>query len=149
LEFIDRHMKEISMTKAIPSVQKYMTMSPHAVGEDQPLSVAHQMMSKHKIRHLPVLRGGQLVGMLSERDLALIETLRDVDPAHVLVSDAMSTVVYATSPDAPLDEVVDEMAERKLGSAVVVQNHKVVGILTTVDVCIALSALLKGRLAKA
>ncbi len=45
------------MSKAIPSVQKYMTTSPHTIGEDQPMAVAHQMMREYKIRHLPVLRG--------------------------------------------------------------------------------------------
>ncbi|MFM2420592.1 MAG: hypothetical protein RL385_5315, partial [Pseudomonadota bacterium] len=50
------------------------------------------------------------------------------------------------SPDAPIDEVVGEMAAKKFGSAVVQQNHKVVGIFTTVDVCKAFAELLHGRL---
>lgn len=136
------------MSKPIPTIQKYMTTAPHAVGDEQTLKVAHELLRKNQIRHLPVLRGGHLVGMLSERDLALIETLKDVDPTKVLVSDAMSTNVYTVSPDAPLDAVVDQMAERKLGSVVVMQNERVVGIFTTVDVCMALSELLRGRLSK-
>lgn len=136
------------MSKPIPTIQKYMSTSPHAVGDEQSLRVAHDMLKKHGIRHLPVLRGGHLVGMLSERDLALIETLKDVDPTKVLVSDAMSTNVFTVSPEASLDEVVDQMAERKLGSVVVMQNEHVVGIFTTVDACMALSELLRGRLAK-
>jgi acetoin utilization protein AcuB len=136
------------MTKAIPTVQKYMTTSPHTVGTDQTLSHAHAVLREHRIRHLPVLRGGELVGMLTERDLALIESLKDVAPNTVTVEDAMSTGIYRVSPDSPLDEVVEEMAAKKYGSAVVVQNGKVVGIFTTVDVCVALSELLKGRLAR-
>jgi acetoin utilization protein AcuB len=93
-----------------------------------------------------VLRGGKLVGMITERDLALVETLKDVDPAVITVDDAMSPGVYTVSPDAPIDEVVEEMASKKYGSAVVVQNNKVVGIFTTVDVCSAFSALLHSRL---
>jgi acetoin utilization protein AcuB len=134
------------MTKAIPTVQKYMTTSPHTVGTDQTLAHAHSVLREHRIRHLPVLRGGELVGMLTERDLALIESLRDVAPHTITVEDAMSTSIYRVSPDSPLDEVVSEMAAKKYGSAVVVQNGKVVGILTTVDVCRALSELLRGRL---
>lgn len=106
------------------------------------------MMRDHQFRHLPVLNGGVLVGMLTDRDLHLIETLRDVDPQRVIVEEAMSSNPYAVAPDAPLDEVVAEMAERKYGSAVVMQNNKVVGVLTTVDVCRALAELLRGRLAK-
>lgn len=136
------------MTKPIPMIQKHMTTSPHSIGRDQPLSRAHAMMKRHEIRHLPVLEGGQLVGLLSDRDLSLIETLRDVDPEQVLVEDAMSTSVYAVSPEAPLDEVVATMAERKYGCAVVMQNGKTVGVFTTVDVCRSFGELLRTRLAK-
>ena len=136
------------MSKPIPTIQKYMTTSPHSIGVEQPLSKAHAMLREHGIRHLPVLHGGTLLGMLTERDLALVETLNGVDPTQVKVEDAMSTIVYAVGPDAPLDEVVATMGERKYGSAVVMQNGKVVGIFTTVDVCRALAELLKTRLAK-
>lgn len=134
------------MAKAIPTIQKYMTTAPHSIGTEQTLAHAHEVLRQHHIRHLPVLEGGQLVGMLTQRDLALVETLKDVDPRNVKVEDAMSTEVYTVSPEAPLDEVVGEMAEKKYGSAVVVSNHKVVGIFTTVDVCSALADLLHSRL---
>jgi acetoin utilization protein AcuB len=94
-----------------------------------------------------VLRGGDLVGMVSERDLALIEQFHDIDPRCTKVEEAMTPSVYKVAPEAPLDQVVAEMATKKYGSAVVVQNRKVVGILTTVDVCTALAQLLQGRLA--
>jgi len=136
------------MTKPIPTIQKYMTATPHSIGPDQPLALAHKMMREHHFRHLPVLNGGALVGMITDRDLHLIETLRDVDPEKVTVEEAMSSSPYAVSPDALLDEVVAEMAEHKYGSAVVMQNQKVVGVFTTVDVCRALAELLRGRLAK-
>jgi len=135
------------MSKAIPSVQKYMTTSPHTIGEDQPMSLAHRMMREHKIRHLPVLRGAKIVGMVSDRDLNMVETLKDVDPGKVLVSEAMTQDPYLVSPDAALDEVVSTMAQSKYGSAVVMQHEKVVGIFTTVDVCRAFSDLLHTRLA--
>lgn len=136
------------MTKAIPSIQKFMTTSPHSVGPDQPLSLAHRMMHDHHIRHLPVLAGGRLVGMLTERDVALITAMKDVDETKTTVEEAMSTAVYSVSPDASLDEVAATMAEHKYGSAVVLSNAKVVGVFTTVDACRALSELLRGRLAK-
>lgn len=134
------------MTKAIPTVQKYMTTIPYSIGLEQKLSFAHILMREHHIRHLPVLEGGKLVGLLSDRDLHLIETLRGVDPEKVTVEEAMTQMPYTVSPDAPLDEVCSEMAERKYGCVVVAQNSKVVGVLTTVDVCRALADLLHGRL---
>lgn len=136
------------MSKPIPPVQKYMTTAPHSVGVDQTVAQAHTMMREFKIRHLPVLKGGRLVGLVTERDIALIESLKDVDPKELTVEEAMSTEVYAVTPDAPLDEVAKDMASKKYGSAVVLQNEKVVGILTTVDMCTALFELLHGRLAK-
>src|SRR5258708_9772422 len=136
------------MTKPIPALQRFMTTTPHAIGSDQTLALAHKMMREHQIRHLPVLRGGKLVGVLSQRDLALIETLKDVDPTKVTVDDAMSTAVFSADPSAPLDEVVSSMAEHTYGCCVAMQNSKVVGIFTTVDACRALAELLHGRLAK-
>ena len=136
------------MTKAIPTVQRYMTTSPVSIGLKQSLAHAHHVMREHRIRHLPVLDGGVLVGLVSQRDLHLIETLKDVDAHTVSVEEAMTSEVYAVAPDAPLDEVAEAMATRKLGSAVVMQNSHVVGIFTNVDVCRALSELLRGRLAK-
>jgi acetoin utilization protein AcuB len=136
------------MSKPIPPIQKFMTTSPHSIGVEQTLATAHEMMRAHGIRHLPVLSAGKLVGMVTERDLRLVESLKDVDPKAVKVDDAMSTTVYSVAPDAPLDEVVSTMGAKKYGSAVVMQNGKVVGIFTTVDLCRAFAELLHSRLAK-
>src|SRR5690242_14013462 len=134
--------ESLGMSKPIPTLQKFMTTSPHSIGKEQTLERAHEVMRAHHIRHLPVLEGGKLVGMVTERDLHLVETLRDVDPSKVTVEDAMSTHVYAVEPDAGLDAVAETLAEHKYGSAVVIQNGKVVGIFTTNDACRALAELL-------
>ncbi|AUX27851.1 XRE family transcriptional regulator [Sorangium cellulosum] len=133
------------MTKAIPTVKRYMTASPHTIGLAQNLAHAHKVMREHRIRHLPVLDGGALVGVISERDLHLVETLRDVDPEKVAVEEAMTPVVYTISPDARLDEVSREMAEHKYGSAIVIERGKVVGVFTTTDGMRALAELLEAR----
>lgn len=137
-----------NMSKPIPPVHKYMTVCPHTIGRSQPMTQAHKMMRSHKIRHLPVLEGGRLVGIVSDGDLHLIETLKDVDPEKVLVEDAMTQEPYFVEPETPLDQVVGTMAEHKYGCAIVMQNSKVVGIFTTVDACRAFAEMLHGRLAK-
>lgn len=134
------------MAKAIPHIDRYMTTGPYSIGHDQKLSQAHRLMREHAIRHLPVMRGDDLAGVLSDRDLHLIETLRDVDPEKVLVEEAMSDVVYKVSPKAPLDEVVGEMARHKYGCAVVVDHGKVVGVFTTIDALRAFAEMLETRL---
>jgi acetoin utilization protein AcuB len=100
-------------------VRDHMTPSPLTLGADQTLAVAHQLMRRNRIRHLPVLRGGKLVGLVSQRDLMLIETLPGVDPADVPVEDAMTTEVFAVSPEASVATVAGKMAARRLGSAVI------------------------------
>jgi acetoin utilization protein AcuB len=125
------------------TIRKYMTQNPYTIGQEQPLSVAHEVMRQHNVRHLPVLEGGKLVGVVSQRDLHLIETLRDVDPAKTTIDEAMTADVYVTGPDAPLDEVASHMAEHKYGSAIVVDRGKVIGLFTTVDALAALSTFAK------
>jgi acetoin utilization protein AcuB len=136
------------MTKPIPTIQKFMSTQPHSIGQEQTMAMAHVVMREHRIRHLPVLTGGKLAGVLSDRDLSLLETLSDVDPKKVLVEEAMTANAYAVEPDTALDEVVATMAEHKYGCAIVMQNNKLVGIFTTVDACRAFAEMLHGRLAK-
>ncbi|MBL4637348.1 MAG: CBS domain-containing protein, partial [Kofleriaceae bacterium] len=62
-----------------------MTKSPHTVGQEQSLSRAHEIMRKYTIRHLPVLHGGHLVGVVSLQDLDLTESLKDVDVGSTTV----------------------------------------------------------------
>ena len=108
------------------------------------MSQAHQLMREHQIRHLPVLEAGKLVGIVSERDLHLIETLPDSDPDEVTVEDAMIEEVYGVSADDPVDVIVEKMSSRKYGSAVVL-NHSghVEGIFTTVDALQVLADVLR------
>lgn len=134
------------MTKAIPTIQKYMTTTPQTVGKGQTLAHAMKMMDEVHARHLPVLDGGTLVGVISERDIAMVQNLAGSNPDTLKVEDAMSQNPYTVAPDASLDVVAQEMADKKYGSAVVMQNHKVVGIFTAVDGLAALAELLHTRL---
>jgi acetoin utilization protein AcuB len=122
-----------------------MTPSPHTIGAEQTLRLASETMKEKQIRHLPVLHGGQLVGVITDRDVNLVETLSDVDPTLITVSDAMTQPVYVVAPETPIDEVVTQMANQKYGSAVVMQGRKVVGVFTTVDACRTLAAVLNAR----
>jgi acetoin utilization protein AcuB len=126
-----------------PTVDRFMTPSPHTIGQDQPLSAAHEIMRAHAIRHLPVLDGRALVGLVSLGDLHLLETLDGVDPTEATVREAMSDDPYTAAPHAPLRQVAAEMAARKISSAVVVEGERVVGIFTAVDGLRGLSLLIE------
>lgn len=137
------------MSKPIPPVSKYMTPMPHSIDPDQAISMAKKTMQKMHVRHLPVRSGGQLVGLISERDIDLLSTFKDVDLTRSTVKDAMSTDPYVVRPETTLDEVCIKMSENKFGSALVAQeNGTLVGIFTTIDAMRALSEIFFTRLKK-
>jgi acetoin utilization protein AcuB len=118
-------------------VARYMTPSPHTIGKAQPLAAARRLMRDTHIRHLPVLDGGKLIGVLSDRELGFMEALPGAD--MFTVEEAAVPGTYAVASDAPLGVVAAEMAELKVGSAVVMQGGRVVGMLTAVDALRALA----------
>jgi acetoin utilization protein AcuB len=118
--------------KQMPKIEKYMTPMPQTINADLPLKRAIQMMTDHGFRHLPVQVGGKLVGILTDRDVKLASIFTQAETLKV--EDVMSLEVYAVPPGTALNHVVETMAERKYGCAVVQQeNDKVVGIFTAVD----------------
>ena len=132
--------------KAIPTIQKYMSYTPKSIAFDQSIAQASDFMRKLHLRHLPVLRDGKLVGIITDRDINLILNFKDVDPTTTKVEEAYTPHPYITTPDALLNQVVAEMAEKKYGCALVVDNEKLVGIFTEIDAYKALSELLETRL---
>ena len=132
--------------KAVPTVQKYMSYVPKSIGCDQTIAQASEFMRKLHLRHLPVLKGGNLVGILTDRDINLVSSFKDVDPTKMTVEEAYMADPYFTKPTTPLNEVVAHMAEHKYGCALVVDNGKLVGIFTEIDAYKALSELLETRL---
>jgi len=132
--------------KSTPVIEKFMTTVPHTIGADISISKAEKMMAEFRVRHLPVLDGGELVGIVSDRDIKMVMGFKDVDPDVVTVSEACSEEPYKVSPKAPLTEVCNEMAAHKYGSVLVVDNKKLVGIFTWVDALNAFAELMETRL---
>jgi len=114
-------------------VYSCMTPAPLTIGRDQTLATAHDLMHKHDIRHLPVLDGGVLVGIVTDRDLHLVESLAGTDPKSTLVEEAMTPDPYIVAADTPLRDVAKQMVDHKYGCAVVVDRGHVAGIFTTID----------------
>ena len=127
---------------ATDSIERFMTHSPHCIGKDQSLATAQSLMRSERLRHLPVLEAGKLIGMLSQRDIYFMEALPSVDPSATTVEDAMTQEAYQVSPKARLRDVVGTMAKKTLGSAVVVEAGKVVGVFTTTDALTVLAEVL-------
>jgi acetoin utilization protein AcuB len=131
------------------TIDEFMTRAVHTIGSRSPLTEAHRIMNEHAVRHLPVLEGGKLVGVVSMRDLHLVETLKGVDPKEVTVDEAMSQDAYTVPPGTELIEVARTMAMHKYGSAVVARDGTVEGIFTTVDALRALESVLSSPAAQA
>lgn len=128
------------------TVGAYMTPAPETIGAEQTLARAHAIMRAHDIRHLPVLRGGALVGIVSQRDLHLIETLKGVSPDEVTVDEAMTPDPVTVRASAPLGRVAAEMAKDRHGSVVVVDGEgRITGVFTTTDALGALAKLARPR----
>jgi acetoin utilization protein AcuB len=132
------------MSKKPPTVAEFMTRAPHTIGVSQPLSVAREMMQVHGVRHLPVVEFGRLVGMLSQRELDLLESVPEIDTETTPVARAMTAQALTVDPTDPLGEVATVMADRRLGSAVVAKLGDVVGVFTAVDALRALASIVQG-----
>jgi acetoin utilization protein AcuB len=130
------------MIRRQPTVADFMTPQPHTVRNDQSIAAARKRMAELGVRHLPVLHGGKLVGLVSERDLLLASGPGGVDPAHALVEDVAVERLHEVPPDALLRDVARTMAIERIGSAIVTRDGELLGVFTTVDACRALAHML-------
>jgi CBS domain-containing protein len=122
-------------------IREIMNRGPRTILETDTLGNAQQMMSQFRIRHLPVISEGQLVGMLSERDLLSARAHADGDerwwkmPVHF----AMQPAETADSNEL-LEDVAPRMGTTRIGALVVLDDGKLVGIVSVIDVLLAHSA---------
>lgn len=130
------------MSKMHVKVADYMTPGPAAVNLAENLHNAEETMARFGIRHLPVRDGTRVVGILSSRDITVAKGFKHSNLKQMSVEDVYEAEVYVTHPDSNLKDVALVMAERKIGSAVVIDNDDLVGIFTTTDACRALGNVL-------
>lgn len=125
-----------------PLLRDYMTPAPVSIRRGSTLAEAIAAMRQGSIRHLPVLDGEELVGIVSHRDVHLPQSIEAVYADRVTVGEVMTAAPYRVAPDRPVFEVALAMWEHKYGSAVVEEGGRVVGIFTTTDALRALVELL-------
>lgn len=125
-------------------VKDYMATDVITVDADESLRLAEDIMDMGRIRHLPVMRAGKLVGIVSQRDLfrASLSTLlhhrrADVElfEHSVNIGEIMSDKVVTVSPEIPLKEAAGIMLTKKIGCLPVVdENDSLLGLITETDV---------------
>jgi len=124
-------------------VQTIMVTHPVVLGERDRLDLADDIMTLGRIRHIPVVRGEVVVGVLSQRDLfrAAASTALKLNRGaqhtwleRVPVGDVMSTPVITTSPDTDVREVVAKMLKQKIGCVPIVSpDGRLVGLVSESD----------------
>lgn len=132
-------------------IREWMTPSPITVGPTTPVTGLPQMMSLRRLRHLPVVEGERLVGIITDRDLRTVlpspATSFSAGEIHFLldrltVDQVMTRRVLTVAPEEPLAEAVRQMLEHKIGALPVVEHGRLVGIITEIDVLRAFASVL-------
>ncbi len=124
----------------MPTINQFMSRAPYSVGSTESLARAKTLMRVHTIRHLPVIDGTEVVGVVSDRGVLAVESVPGMDLGHVEVARVMEPPVCVAGDD-PVDQVTDLMASQKLDCVVVRGRKGVEGIFTTVDALAALAEL--------
>lgn len=124
----------------MPDIARYMTRDPYSIESRATLGCARELMAKHHVRHLPVIDGQRLVGLITDRDVEVMALVPGLDLEHVRVSRIMAPPLQVAC-DMPLDEVSSLMAREKADCVVVAGKRGVEGIFTAVDALQALAEL--------
>ena len=131
------------MRRARVRVRDIMPDQMVTISESDTLSTVEDIMTLGHVRHMPVVHGGKLVGVVSERDLlrASLSNLSGFDAGQrraflhgVEIARVMSAPPIVIGPEASVAEAARVMAERKIGCLPVVEGEELLGIITETDV---------------
>lgn len=124
-------------------VRELMTPNPRTLEVDASLGDAVELMAGYRIRHVPILDNGQVVGIISERDVKMAlgpdaagMDLHSVDPrqADGSISWFMSEGVLTIEADAGVAAACELFLSRKVGCLAVVEGDQLVGVLSVLDI---------------
>jgi CBS domain-containing protein len=124
-------------------VKEIMMGSPVTLGPEDTLDLANDVISLGRIRHIPVVEDGRVVGLLSQRDLIgaaanQIFGLRQRSTSAllktILIKDVMKKRVITVEPHTKIKAVAQLMADKKIGCVPVVSEGALVGLVTTTDI---------------
>ena len=128
-------------------IRDWMTRDPIIVTPETLVMEAQRMMNEYRIHHLPVVKKGKLVGIVTRRRLleaapSEATSLSIHELSYLLtkmtIKDIMEKDVVSVAPDTPVEEVVRLGAEKNIGSFPVVEDGKLVGIATATEITKAL-----------
>jgi acetoin utilization protein AcuB len=124
-------------------VERFMTANPITASPGTSLRKALELLETHRIRHLPVVQGKRLVGIITDRDirqmlpssLSVPEELERFRTwgARVKVGEVMIRQVVSVTPDTQTQKAARLMVDRRIGCLPVLRGSTLVGIVTTID----------------
>lgn len=123
-------------------VRDIMTKPVVAIGPEEPIVDVTALMHQRRLRHFPVVHDGELVGIVSDRDLRSVGSDHpDAKPGiggRDPVRNVMSSPVWSAHPNDPIDEIAALLRRERIGAAPVVDDDGLVGIVTSSDILGAL-----------
>ena len=130
-----------------PAIGKYAVANPFTISCEDSLADAERCMRAHHIRHLPVLDGKRIYGVISDRDISLAKAVHSgrAPAREILIKDICIYDPYVVDEDEPLDVVLRTMAKKRLGSVLISKDQTVTGIFTTIDACRLLANIACGE----
>ena len=120
-------------------IREVMTSPATTIESRDSIAHAANLMYEGRFRHLPVVRDGRLVGMISDRDVAEARA-RGAIPALLTVESFMRQDVVSAAPETPIQEASRLVVEHKIGALPVMDDAQVVGIVTRGGLCQLLAA---------
>lgn len=114
-------------------IESYMTASPHSIDPSQSITSAKERMNELGCRHLPVLSGRRIVGVISDRDLLVVGALTKDNPKDITVAEVMLEEVFKFDKGTHVSTVVSAMIKNRIGSVLITENDSLAGIFTQTD----------------
>jgi CBS domain-containing protein len=117
------------------SIRDAMTQNPRGIETSTSVSDAAKLMKSEDVGSLPILEGDRLVGMLTDRDIAIRVVAERKDPQSTTAGEIASRELVTVDPQQNLDEALRLMAEHQVRRLPVVEEDgRLVGILAQADV---------------
>lgn len=126
------------------SIKEIMNTNFMTIGSNEYLSKAEKMIYQSKLKHLPVIRAGKLVGIITKTDIKRMSFAESFDEAEaeidenifkmLKVAQVMTTKPYTMSSTATIKEVAEVLAEKEFRTIPIVDGENLVGMISTKDI---------------